>query len=133
MNNDYFQNETAEKTFGFKVILTLVALMTLSIIGIRIFTMIGAGSDVALDPTLQPDPVWYNYSVVLLGLISLAGICFTWMYRKIGIYMVAISLFLIVLLNPEFSLLKTLAPLFTLFIFVGFGLFEIIPKWKFFK
>lgn len=133
MNNDYFQNETAEKTFGFKVILTLVALMILSIIGIRIFTMIGAGSDVALDPTLQPDPVWYNYSVVLLGLISLAGICFTWMYRKIGIYMVAISLFLIVLLNPEFSLLKTLAPLFTLFIFVGFGLFEIIPKWKFFK
>ncbi|MGI9526338.1 MAG: hypothetical protein ACR2MS_04415 [Weeksellaceae bacterium] len=131
MRNDYFENETAEKSFGFKFILAFVALMILSIVGIRVYNIFTM--DVLPDPSLQREPLWYNYTVIVLGLISLAGIYLTWNYKKIGVYTVIASLFTIVLVNPEFSLLRTLAPLFTLFVFVGYGLFEIIPKWRFFK
>lgn len=131
MRQDYFQNETAEKTFGFKVIITLVTLMTLSIIGIRIYSL--QTYDVTPDPTLIREPLWYNYVVMVIGVVTLVGLWFTWQFKKIGVYITIASLLLIILLNPEFSLLRTIAPLFTLFIFVGYGLFEIIPKWQFFK
>ena len=128
---DYFPNETAEKGFGFKVILTLVALMILSIVAIRIYAL--STYDVAPDPTLVREPLWYNYLSIVLGIIALVGLWFTYQFKKMGVYTVVASLFIMISANPEFSLIRTLAPLFTLFIFVGYGLFEIIPKWKFFK
>lgn len=131
MNQEYFQNETPEKSFGFKVILTLVALMTLSIIAVRVYSL--STYNVLPDPTLVREPLWYNYLSIVLSIITLVGLWFTWQYKKWGVYTTIISLFLMIVINPEFSLLRTLAPLFTLFIFVGYGLFEIIPKWKFFR
>lgn len=131
MRNDYFENETDEKSFGFKLIISLVALMVLSIIGIRIYNIFNY--DVLPDPTMVREPLWYNYITIFLGIISLIGLFFTWNYRKFGVYMVIASLFISIVINPEFSLLRTLAPLFALFVFVGYGLFEIIPKWRFFK
>lgn len=131
MEQDYFPNESPEKSFGFKVILTLVALMTLSILAVRIYSL--STYTVAPDPTLTREPLWYNYLSILLCLVTLAGLFFTWQYRKIGVFITAGALFIMIVANPEFSLLRTLAPLFTLFIFSGYGLFEIIPKWKFFK
>lgn len=132
MRNDYFEHETAEKSFGFKVILAFVALMILSIIGFRIHGIV-TYEGVALDPTLTPDPMWYNYTIIVLGLIALGGIIATWNFMKVGVYTVIVSLFLTIVLNPDFSLVKTIAPMFTLFVFSGYGLFEIIPKWRFFK
>ncbi|MXV38524.1 hypothetical protein GO491_07520 [Flavobacteriaceae bacterium Ap0902] len=131
MRNEYFENETAEKTFGFKVIIALVGLMSIAIAAVRLYKTITA--DVMIDPTLTPEPLWYNYTTIVLVLVTLVGLYYTWKFRKMGVYMVIISLFTIIVLNPEFDLFKTLAPLFTLFIFVGYGLFEIIPKWRFFK
>lgn len=131
MKDDYFENETAEKSFGFKVILALVALLILSIIGLRVYNIFSY--DIMPDPTMEREPMWYNYLIIILGIISLYGVYSTWNYKKIGVYTVIISLFISVISNPEFSLLKTIAPLFVLFVFVGYGLFEIIPKWKFFK
>lgn len=127
---DYFPDETPEKTFGFKFILTLVAIMIMSIIGIRIYTW--ESYSAAPDPTLQREPVWYFWSVIILGILALIGLLYTYQYKKWGVYLVILSLFLMVVINPNFSLMITLAPLFTLFVFVGYGLFEIIPKWKYF-
>lgn len=128
---NYFENETPEKTFGFKTVITLVALMILSFSAIMVYNILFP--PISPDPTLFIPPLWYNLLGSLLAIIALVGLGFTWNYRKIGVYIVIAALMLIIMLNPEFSLLRTLAPVFTLFIFVGFGLFEIIPKWQFFK
>jgi len=128
---EYFPDETNEKTFGFKVILTLVILMLLSIIGSRLWSL--GSYDVAPDPTLMREPLWYNIATIILAIVSLIGVILTWQFRKIGVYLTAAGLFIIIIINPEFDLFRTLAPLFTLFVFIGYGLFEIIPKWRFFK
>ena len=131
MEQDYFPNETSEKSFGFKVIMALVALMILSIIAVRVYSL--STYNVAPVPTLYREPLWYNITTILLSLIALVGIFFTWQYRKIGVYLTLGALFVIIVINPEFDLIRTLAPMFTLFIYSGYGLFEIIPKWKFFR
>lgn len=131
MSQDYFPNETPEKSFGFKVVLTLTALMILSIIGVRLYSL--STYNVMPDPTLVREPLWYNITTIILSFATLVGLWFTYQYRKLGVYLTIASLFIIIVINPEFSLLRTLAPLFTLFIFSGYGLFEIIPKWQFFK
>lgn len=130
---EYFPDETNEKTFGFKVVLTLVGLMLLALIAVRIYML--QTYDVLPDPTLEDsrEPLWYSLTAISLAIISIIGLFFTWKFRKFGVYLTAIGLFLIVVLNPDFELFSTLAPLFTLFVFLGFGMFEIIPKWKFFK
>ncbi|MDO5654780.1 MAG: hypothetical protein Q4G27_01410 [Flavobacteriaceae bacterium] len=131
MTQDYFPNESPEKSFGFKVIMTLVALMILSIIVVRVYSL--SLYNVAPDPTLYREPLWYNISSIVLSIIALIGVWLTWQYRKVGVYLTIAALFLMVIINPEFDLLRTLAPMFTLFVYSGYGLFEIIPKWKFFK
>lgn len=130
---EYFPNETNEKSFGFKVILTLVGLMLLAIIGVRLYML--QTFDVLPDPTLesQVEPLWYSITAIVLAIISIFGLILTWNFRKLGVYITSIGLFLIVVLNPDFELFSTLAPLFTLFVFLGYGMFEIIPKWRFFK
>ncbi|MDO5510953.1 MAG: hypothetical protein Q4F57_09670 [Weeksellaceae bacterium] len=128
---NYFQNETPEKTFGFKTILTFVALMIISHAALMVYNIVSP--PISPDPTLFIPPLWYNILGSLLSITALVGLGMTYNYRKIGVYVVIASLLLIVVLNPEFSLLRTLVPVFTLFIFVGFGLLEIIPKWQFFR
>lgn len=128
---NYFENETAEKGIGFKVILLLEALMIIIFAAFSLKRIVE--NPVQLDPTIGIDPLWYSYSIVVLSIIALIGLWFTYMYRKWAVYSVIISVFLMILINPYFSLIKTLIPMFTLFIFVGYGLFEIIPKWRFFK
>lgn len=129
---DYFPNETNERSFGFKVITTLVILMVLSIIGSRVYSLISY-NDVLVDPTLGKEPLWYNLATIGLSIVSLIGLILTWQFRKLGVYLTVAGLFIIIIINPEFDLFRTLAPLFTLFVFTGYGFFEIIPKWKFFK
>lgn len=126
-NSHYFDNETNEKSFGLKVILTLVALMILSIMGIQLYHLLGLSQDANIPET------WYSVGIVLCNLAALAGLWLTYLFKKIGVYLTCIALFICIVLDPNFSLIKTLAPLFTLFIYVGFGLFEIIPKWRFFE
>lgn len=131
-DQDYFPNETNERSFGFKVIMALVGLMVLTIAATRIYSLVSY-EGVPLDPTVPHDPLWYNLSTIGLSIMAFIGIILTWNFRKIGVYLVVAGLFTIVMINPEFELFKTLAPLFTLFVFTGYGFFEIVPKWKFFK
>ena len=133
MNNkqNYFENETAEKGIGFKFIISLEVLMIIIFAAFSLKRIIE--NPVQLDPTIGIDPLWYSYSIVVLSIIALIGLWFTYMYRKWAVYTVISAILLMIIINPEFSLIKTLIPMFTLFIFVGYGLFEIIPRWRFFK
>lgn len=129
--SNYFFNETPRKSFGFKLVLSLVAFMIFSFSFFRIKRLLE--NPVQLDPTIGIEPLWYTYTVLMLAGIALVSIFYTYRYKKWGVYIVIVSLFGIVILNPEFSLQKTLLPMFTLFTFVGYGLFEIIPRWKYFS
>lgn len=78
-------------------------------------------------------PTWYPMATIVLGLIALLGIIMVNFYRKIGVYLVIISLFISVAMQPQFMPDGTLYSLFSLFVFIGYGLSIIIPHWKEFK
>jgi len=78
-------------------------------------------------------PTWYPYATIALGLLALIGIILIYFYRKIGAYITAFSLFISVTMQPQFMPDGTLFSLFTLFVFIGYGLSIIIPHWKDFK
>lgn len=130
-DSNYFPDATPEKSLGFKLVLILVAIMTISFSFFRVKRIIE--DPVQLDPTLGIEPLWYTYTVLAMAIITLVALWFTYQYKKWGVYATASALFIIVILNPEFCLQKTLLPMFTLFTFVGYGLFEIIPRWKYYS
>lgn len=84
-----------------------------------------------LDDSLMPS--WYPIATLVFGLTALVGIILTYMYRKIGVYMVVASLFISVAMQPEFMPDGTLYSMFALFIFIGYGLVTIIPHWEEYK
>lgn len=78
-------------------------------------------------------PAWYPLTSIVLALISFMGVILTYFYRKIGVYATIIGLFLSIVMQPEFMPDGTLYSMFTLFVFIGYGLAVIIPHWKEFK
>ena len=78
-------------------------------------------------------PSWYPSATLVLGLLTLLGIVLVYFYKKIGVYLTVISLFLAIVMQPEFMPDGTLYSMFTLFVFIGYGLAVIIPHWKEFK
>jgi hypothetical protein len=84
-----------------------------------------------LDDSVMPG--WYPLATLGLGLLSLIGIILVYFYRKIGVYLTIFSLFLAVVMQPEVMVDGVLFSLFTLFVFIGYGLAVIIPHWKEFK
>lgn len=78
-------------------------------------------------------PSWYPSATLILGLLTLLGIILVYFYKKIGVYLTVISLFLAIVMQPEFMPDGTLYSMFTLFVFIGYGLAVIIPHWKEFK
>lgn len=78
-------------------------------------------------------PPWYPDVTVGLGIISLIGIMLVYFHRKLGVYMTIASLFAAIVIQPTFMPDGTLYSMFTLFVFIGYGLAVIIPHWKEFK
>ncbi|MDD3772425.1 MAG: hypothetical protein RBT46_00790 [Weeksellaceae bacterium] len=75
-------------------------------------------------------PSWYPSVTLILGFLSFIGITLTFFYKKWGVYLTIASLFLSIVIQPEFMPDGTLYSLFALFVFVGYGLAVIIPNWK---
>lgn len=84
-----------------------------------------------LDDSVMPG--WYPMATIGLGLLSLIGIILVYFYRKIGVYMTIFGLFISVAMQPEVMVDGVLFSLFTLFVFIGYGLAVIIPHWREFK
>lgn len=78
-------------------------------------------------------PTWYPNATLGLGILSLIGIILVYFYKKIGVYLTIFSLFIAIAMQPEFMPDGTLYSMFTLFVFIGYGLAVIIPHWKEFK
>lgn len=78
-------------------------------------------------------PTWYPNVTLGLGILSLLGIILVYFYKKIGVYLTILALFASILIQPTFMPDGTLYSMFTLFVFIGYGLAVIIPHWKEFR
>jgi len=78
-------------------------------------------------------PTWYPIATIILSITALIGIILTYLFKKIGPYLVVGSLFVSAAFQPEFMADGTLYTLFALFVFIGYGLAIIYPYWSKFK
>ena len=120
----YF-DEDPKKGIGF--ILALVALL--------LFTMMGVGLD--FDEYLQHEslniPLGYFYFIFSIDILMIAGIVLIYFYRKIGIVLFPLMLVLHFFMHNYYLSTFLYSDVTNLFLFTGFGMLAIIPKWKFFR
>ncbi len=120
----YF-DEDPKKGIGF--ILALVALL--------LFTMMGVGLD--FDEYLQHEslniPLGYFYLIFSINILMIAGIVLIYFYRKIGIVLFPLMLVLHFFMHNYYLSTFLYSDVTNLFLFTGFGMLAIIPKWKFFR
>ncbi|AZA82489.1 hypothetical protein C1637_08160 [Chryseobacterium lactis] len=120
----YF-DEDPKKGWGF--VLAFAALM--------LFTVMGLGIDV--DEYLQHEyldiPRWYFYVIFSIDFLMMVGLVLMFFYRKIGIYMFPAFLVLHFFMHNYYLSTFLYTDVTNLFLFTGFGMLAIIPKWKFFK
>jgi len=120
----YF-DEDPKKGIGF--ILALVALL--------LFTMMGVGLD--FDEYLQHEtlniPAGYFYFIFSIDVLMVAGIVLMYFYRKIGIVLFPVMLVLHFFMHNYYLSTFLYSDVTNLFLFTGFGMLAIIPKWKFFR
>lgn len=124
-----------KKSFLFKSMIFIMAFLILSILyrGVQLVIT----GDYLFRQMMNGDapemPSWYPIVTIAFGIISLIGIFLVNAYKRLGVYMVAGSLFLAAAIQPEFMADGTLFTMFTLFVFIGYGLAIIYPYWDKFK
>lgn len=120
----YF-DEDPKKGWGF--ILAFAALM--------LFTVMGLGIDV--DEYLQHEylqiPRWYFFVIFSIDVLMMIGLILMFFYRKIGIIMFPALLVLHFFMHNYYLSTFLYTDVTNLFLFTGFGMLAIIPKWKFFR
>ena len=133
-SND-LKHESNNKSFLFKSMIFIMVFLILSILyrGYQLFVT----NDYLFRQMLNNDapemPKWYPITTLILGVVSLVGIFLVNSYKRIGVYMVVASLFIASAIQPEFMADGTLFTMFTLFVFIGYGLAIIYPYWYKFK
>ncbi|AZB01628.1 hypothetical protein EG359_19350 [Chryseobacterium joostei] len=120
----YF-DEDPKKGWGF--VLAFAALM--------LFTVMGLGIDV--DEYIQHEfldiPKWYFYIIFSIDVLMMLGLILMFFYKKIGIIMFPALLVLHFFMHNYYLSTFLYTDVTNLFLFTGFGMLAIIPKWKFFK
>ena len=120
----YF-DEDPKKGWGF--ILALASLL--------LFTFMGIGLD--FDEYLQHEtlniPKNYFYFIFSVDFLMIVGIILMFFYRKIGIVLFPVMLVLHFFMHNYYLSTFLYSDVTNLFLFTGFGMLAIIPKWKFFK
>ncbi|SDJ65216.1 hypothetical protein [Chryseobacterium jejuense] len=120
----YF-DEDPKKGWGF--VLAFAALM--------LFTVMGLGIDV--DEYLQHEyldiPRWYFYVIFSVDALMMIGLILMFFYKKIGIIMFPALLVMHFFMHNYYLSTFLYTDVTNLFLFTGFGMLAIIPKWKFFK
>ena len=120
----YF-DEDPKKGWGF--ILTLAVLL--------LFTGMGFGID--LDEFLQQEilniPVWYFYVIFGIDFLMAISLVLMYFYRKLGLFAFPAFLVLHFFMHNYYLSTFLYTDVTNLFLFTGFGMLAIIPKWKFFK
>lgn len=120
----YF-DEDPKKGWGF--VLAFAALM--------LFTVMGLGID--FDEYLQHEyldiPRWYFYIIFSIDALMMIGLVLMFFYKKVGIIMFPALLVLHFFMHNYYLSTFLYTDVTNLFLFTGFGMLAIIPKWKFFK
>lgn len=123
--DNQFANESPKKNLGF--ILSLAALLLFTLMGI------GIDSDEFGQRTALKIPDWYFYVIFLVDLLMVAALVLIFFYRKIGVYLFPCALLLHFLLHNYYLSTFLYTDVTNMFLFLGAGLFTIIPKYQFFK
>ncbi|MDH6252670.1 hypothetical protein M2347_002397 [Chryseobacterium sp. H1D6B] len=120
----YF-DENPKKGVGF--ILAFASLL--------LFTIMGLGID--FDEYLQHEylniPRWYFYVIFSLDALMVVSLVLMFFYKKIGIFTFPVLLVLHFFMHNYYLSTFLYTDVTNLFLFTGFGMLAIIPKWKFFK
>ncbi|MCU7612984.1 hypothetical protein N0B16_00890 [Chryseobacterium sp. GMJ5] len=126
MEKEYsYFDEDPKKGLGF--ILALAALL--------LFTIMGVGIDV--DEYLQHEflniPKWYFYFIFSIDILMIVSLALIYFYRKVGIFTFPVLLLLHFFMHNYYLSTFLYTDVTNLFLFTGFGMLAIIPKWKFFR
>ncbi len=128
-------HEGNNKSFLFKLMFGIMVFLIISLLyrGVELYQT----NDYLFRSFLNNDapemPFWYPIATIVLAVIALIGIILTYLFKKIGPYLVVGSLFISAAFQPDFQPDGTLFTLFALFVFIGYGLAIIYPYWSKFK
>lgn len=120
----YF-DEDPKKGWGFK--LTIASLLLFTIMGF------GIDNDEFLQHEFLNIPRWYFYMIFTIDALMVVSLILMYFYRKIGMFAFPILLILHFLMHNYYLSTFLYTDVTNLFLFTGFGMLAIIPKWKFFK
>ncbi|MBM7421490.1 MULTISPECIES: hypothetical protein [Chryseobacterium] len=107
----------------------------LALASLLLFTVMGMGIDI--DEYLQHEylniPRWYFYVIFTIDALMIISLVLMFFYRKIGMFAFPVLLVLHFLMHNYYLSTFLYTDVTNLFLFTGFGMLAIIPKWKFFK
>lgn len=107
----------------------------LALASLLLFTVMGLGIDI--DEFLQHEylniPRWYFYVIFTIDALMMISLVLMFFYRKMGMFAFPILLVLHFLMHNYYLSTFLYTDVTNLFLFTGFGMLAIIPKWKFFK
>ncbi|MGE6397665.1 hypothetical protein [Chryseobacterium scophthalmum] len=107
----------------------------LALASLLLFTVMGMGIDI--DEYLQHEylniPRWYFYVIFTIDALMIISLALMFFYRKIGMFAFPVLLVLHFLMHNYYLSTFLYTDVTNLFLFTGFGMLAIIPKWKFFK
>lgn len=107
----------------------------LALASLLLFTVMGMGIDI--DEYLQHEylniPRWYFYVIFTIDALMAISLILMFFYRKIGMFAFPVLLVLHFLMHNYYLSTFLYTDVTNLFLFTGFGMLAIIPKWKFFK
>ena len=104
-----------------------------------VFTLIMSSFSINFDITsvIQKDnleiPNWYLIVLAILDFSIVASIIAIYFYRKIGVYVLPIAIFIHFLLQNQFMNSFLYFDLFILFLYFSVILIAVVPRWPFFK
>lgn len=107
----------------------------LALASLLLFTVMGMGIDI--DEYLQHEylniPRWYFYVIFTIDAFMMISLVLMFFYRKIGMFAFPVLLVLHFLMHNYYLSTFLYTDVTNLFLFTGFGMLAIIPKWKFFR
>ncbi|VXC03713.1 MULTISPECIES: hypothetical protein [Chryseobacterium] len=107
----------------------------LALASLLLFTVMGMGIDI--DEYLQHEylniPRWYFYVIFTIDALMIISLVLMFFYRKMGMFAFPVLLVLHFLMHNYYLSTFLYTDVTNLFLFTGFGMLAIIPKWKFFK
>ena len=122
---DAFANESPKKGIGFIGVLLFILLFVLMSTGID--------GDEFLQHKQLEIPVWFFYLVFAIDILLVVCLLLIFFYRKIGVFLFPLLVIVHFFLHNYYLSTFLYVDITSIFLFFGFGLFVILPKWKFFK